>query len=164
MEVRSVIQQIAIEHRRRYGYRRISAELRRRGVVVNHKRVARILREDNLLAVQPRQFVVTTKSDHKLEVYLNLARRLKLTGMDQLWVADITYIRLKTEFSTWRYPDGFSRGSRAGRRADRGCRSARAHDNKQSRRDSLLHVWSIIPIVAFNMQSKAMSPFSKSMG
>jgi putative transposase len=98
MEVRSLIQQIAIEHRRRYGYRRISAELRRRTVVVNHKRVARIMREDNLLAVQPRQFVVTTKSDHKLEVYLNLARRLKLTAIDQLWVADITYIRLKTEF------------------------------------------------------------------
>lgn len=98
MEVRSVIQQIAIEHRRRYGYRRISAELRRRGIAVNHKRVARIMREDNLLAAQPRQFVATTKSDHKLEVYLNLARRMKLTGVDQLWVADITYIRLKTEF------------------------------------------------------------------
>lgn len=67
-------------------------------MAVNHKRVARIMREDNLLAVQPRQFVVTTNSEHKLEVYLNLARRLKLTGGDQLWVADITYIRLKTEF------------------------------------------------------------------
>jgi putative transposase len=98
MEMRSLIQQIVLEHRRRYGYRRVSAELRRRGMQVNHKRVARIMREDNLLAVQPRQFVVTTKSDHKLEVYLNLARRMKLTGMDQLWVADITYIRLKTEF------------------------------------------------------------------
>ncbi len=70
MEVRSAIQQIALEHRRRYGYRRISAELRRRGMLVNHKRVARIMREDNLLAVQPRQFVVTTDSDHELEVYL----------------------------------------------------------------------------------------------
>ena len=110
MEVRSVIQQIAIEHRRRYGYRRISAELRRRGIAVNHKRVARIMREDNLLAVQPRQFVVTTKSDHKLEVYLNLARRMKLTGVDQLWVADITYIRLKTEFVYLAVIlDGFSR-------------------------------------------------------
>jgi putative transposase len=110
MEVRSLIQQITIEHRRGYGYRRISAELRRRGMVVNHKRVARIMREDNLLAVQPRQFVVTTKSDHKLEVYLNLARRLKLTGIDQLWVADITYIRLKTEFVYLAVIlDGFSR-------------------------------------------------------
>ena len=98
MEVRSVIQQIAVEHRRRYGYRRISAELRRRGMLVNHKRVLRILREDNLLAVQPRAFVVTTDSDHELEVYLNLASRMKLRGMNQLWVADITYIRLKREF------------------------------------------------------------------
>ena len=110
MEVRSAIQQIAMEHRRRYGYRRISAELRRRGMPVNHKRVARIMREDNLLAVQPRQFVATTKSDHKLEVYLNLARRMKLTGIDQLWVADITYIRLKTEFVYLAVIlDGFSR-------------------------------------------------------
>jgi transposase InsO family protein len=98
MEVRSVIQQIAVEHRRRYGYRRISAELRRRGLLVNHKRVLRILREDNLLAVQPQAFVVTTDSDHEFEVYLNLASRMKLTGMNQLWVADITYIRLKKEF------------------------------------------------------------------
>src|ERR1700676_4990635 len=98
MEVRSVIQQIAVEHRRRYGYRRISAELRRRGMLVNHKRVLRIIREDHLLAVQPRSFVVTTDSDHEFEVYLNLASRMKLTGMNQLWVADITYIRLKKEF------------------------------------------------------------------
>jgi putative transposase len=98
MEVRSAIQQIAVEHRRRYGYRRISAELRRRGMLVNHKRVLRIIREDNLLAVQPRAFVVTTDSDHEFEVYLNLASRMKLTGLNQLWVADITYIRLKKEF------------------------------------------------------------------
>ncbi len=93
-----MIQQIAVEHRRRYGYRRISAELRRRGMLVNHKRVLRILREDNLPAVQRRAFVMTTDSDHELEVYLNLASRMKLTGMNQLWVADITYIRLQKEF------------------------------------------------------------------
>src|SRR5437588_5027430 len=98
MAVRSAIQQIAVEHRRRYGYRRIAAELRRRGMLVNNKRVARIMREDNLLGVQPRAFVVTTDSDHKLEVYLNLAGRMKLTGVHQLWVADITYIRLHREF------------------------------------------------------------------
>jgi putative transposase len=98
MEVRSLIQRIWVEHRRRYGYRRVCAELRRRGVHINRKRVARLMREDNLLSVQPRRFVVTTKSNHQLEVYLNLARRAKLTGVDQLWVADITYIRLKTEF------------------------------------------------------------------
>lgn len=110
MEVRSAIQQIALEHRRRYGYRRISAELRRRGMQVNHKRVLRLMREDNLLAVQRRRFVVTTDSNHRLEVYLNLARRMRLTGMDQLWVADITYIRLKREFVYLAVIlDGFSR-------------------------------------------------------
>jgi putative transposase len=98
MEVRSTIQAIAVEHRRRYGYRRITAELRRRGMLVNHKRVVRIMREDNLLAVQPRTFMVTTDSAHHLEVFLNLASRMQLTGINQLWVADITYIRLQREF------------------------------------------------------------------
>src|SRR5580658_8780961 len=97
-EVRSTIQQIALEHRRRYGYRRICAEMRRRGIQVNHKRVLRMMRKDNLLTLRRRRFVVTSDSSHKLEVYLNLARRMKLSGMDQLWVADITYIRLKAEF------------------------------------------------------------------
>jgi putative transposase len=98
LEVRSTIQKIFAEHRRRYGYRRVSAELRRRGMQVNHKRVARLMREDNLLAVQPKTFVVTTDSEHQLEVYLNLASRMKLTGVNQLWVADLTYIRLQREF------------------------------------------------------------------
>jgi len=97
-EVRSVVQRIALEHRRRYGYRRVAAELKRRGMLVNHKRVARMMREDNLLAVQPKAFVSTTDSEHALEVYLNLARRMQLNGIDQLWVADITYIRLQAEF------------------------------------------------------------------
>jgi len=109
-EVRSAIQQIALEHRRRYGYRRITAELRRRGMQVNHKRVVRIMQEDNLLALQPKRFKVTTNSNHKFEVYLNLAARMKLTGINQLWVADITYIRLKTEFVYLAVIlDGFSR-------------------------------------------------------
>jgi transposase InsO family protein len=98
MAVRTAIQRISVAHRRRYGYRRITAELRRRGMRVNHKRVVRLMREDNVLAVQPRAFVVTTDSDHECEVALNLASRLTLTGMNQLWVADITYIRLRTEF------------------------------------------------------------------
>jgi len=110
MEVRSAIQRIALEHRRRYGYRRVTAELRRRGMLVNHKRVARIMREDSLLAAQPKQFVTTTDSNHALEIYLNLARRMKLTGVDQLWVADITYIRLLAEFVYLAVIlDGFSR-------------------------------------------------------
>jgi transposase InsO family protein len=98
MAVRSAIQEIFATHKRRYGYRRVSAELRRRGMLVNHKRVARLMREDNLLAVQPTAFVITTDSDHDLEVYLNLASRMKLTGINQLWVADITYIRLHREW------------------------------------------------------------------
>src|SRR5882762_11991179 len=110
METRSAIQSIVVEHRRRYGYRRITAELRRRGMRVNHKRVLRILREDNLLGMQPRKFAVTSASDHRLEVYLNLAGRMKLTGINQLWVADITYIRLKKEFVYLAVIlDGFSR-------------------------------------------------------
>ena len=64
-------------------------------MLVNRKRVQRLMQEDNLLALQRRAFVVTTDSKHELEVYLNLARRLKLTGINQLWVADITYIRLQ---------------------------------------------------------------------
>jgi putative transposase len=72
--------------------------LRRRGMVVNHKRVARLMREDNLLAVQPKSFPITTDSEHRLKVSLNLAARMTLTGMNQLWVADITYIRLHREF------------------------------------------------------------------
>src|SRR6202140_1085207 len=95
---RSAIQAIALEHRRRYGYRRITAELHRRGMQVNHKRVGGVRREDNLLGLQPQRFKVTTDSNHKFEVYLNLAARMKLSGINQLWVADITYIRLKAEF------------------------------------------------------------------
>ncbi|MEW6543831.1 MAG: IS3 family transposase [Nitrospirota bacterium] len=81
MAVRAEIQQIALAHRRRYGYRRITAERRRRGLLVNHKRVARLMREDNLLAIQPKAFVVTTDARHDFEVYLNLASRLTLTGI-----------------------------------------------------------------------------------
>jgi transposase InsO family protein len=110
MAVRAEVQHIALAHRRRHGYRRITAELRRRGLLVNHKRVARLMREDNLLAIQPRAFATTTASEHPLEVYLNLARRLTLTGINQLWVADITYIRLRTEVVYLAVLlDGFSR-------------------------------------------------------
>ena len=98
MELRATIQQIFLEHRRRYGYRRVSKEVRRRGVIVNRKRVQRLMQEDNLLAIQPKAFVSTTNSQHEGAVYLNLAKRLKLTGINQLWVADITYLRLQGEF------------------------------------------------------------------
>lgn len=98
MPLRAAIQAVVLEHRRRYGYRRVARELRRRGMIVNHKRVARLMREDNLLAVQPRAWRSTTDSSHGLEIYLNLAARMKITAVNQLWVADITYIRLSAEF------------------------------------------------------------------
>ena len=80
------------------GYRRITAELHRRGVKVNRKRVLRLLREDNLLCLRQRAFVRTTDSRHNLTVYPNMARNLALSNINQLWVADITYIRLLREF------------------------------------------------------------------
>jgi len=98
MELHDAIQRIYLEHRRHYGYRRITAELRHRGMLVNRKRVARLMREDNLIAVGQRKFVVTTDSKHNFRVYLNLAARMEVTAVNQLWVADITYIRLPREF------------------------------------------------------------------
>lgn len=98
MTVRAAIQEVVLAHRRRYGYRRVSADLRRRGMAVNHKRVLRIMREDNLLAIRYRKYILTTDSQHDCPVYLNLAARMTVTGVNQLWVADITYIRLRTEF------------------------------------------------------------------
>jgi putative transposase len=97
MNVRDAIQRIAVEMPS-YGRRRITAELRRRGWTVNPKRVYRLMREDNLLCVRRRRFMVTTDSNHARQVYPNLARHMVLTGMDQLWRADITYIRLREEF------------------------------------------------------------------
>lgn len=97
LELRSQIQTIALEMRS-YGYRPITEELHRRGVKVNHKRVLRLLREDNLLCLRQRAFVRTTDSCHNLTVYPNLARDLVLSNINQLWVSDITYIRLRREF------------------------------------------------------------------
>jgi len=97
MELRSQVQQTALEWPA-YGYRRITAELQRRGFDVNHKRVLRLMREDNLLCLRRRSFVVTTDSCHNLPVYPNLAREMRPAAVNQLWVADITYIRLRTEF------------------------------------------------------------------
>ncbi len=97
MELRDAIQRIALEFPS-YGRPRITAELRRRGWEVNPKRVYRILQEDNLLCLRRRKFVVTTDSSHGLKVYPNLAKDLVVTGLNQLWVADITYIRLQEEF------------------------------------------------------------------
>jgi len=97
MDLRDEIQKIALEWPS-YGSRRIKRELKERGWDVNRKRVQRLMREDNLLCVRKRKFVVTTDAAHGLKVYPNLAGSMILTGVDQLWIADITYIRLEEEF------------------------------------------------------------------
>lgn len=97
MELRSEIQRIALEWPA-YGYRRVQAELQRRGWSVNHKYVLRLMRADNLLCLRRRKFILTTDSNHGLPIYPNLAKEMTLTDINQLWVADITYIRLAKEF------------------------------------------------------------------
>jgi putative transposase len=97
MDLRDAIQRIALAWPC-YGRPRLTAELRRQGWRVNPKRVYRLMREDNLLCVRRRKFLVTTDSAHGLRVYSNLARTMGLTTINQLWIADITYIRLQLEF------------------------------------------------------------------
>src|SRR5439155_6977708 len=94
--LRDAIQRLALKDRH-CGYRRIGRLLKREGWVVNHKRVLRLMGEDNLLSIRRRRFVITD-SEHKWRVYPNLARRMVLSGINQLWVADITYVRLQQEF------------------------------------------------------------------
>jgi transposase InsO family protein len=96
-DLRACIHQIALEMSC-YGYRSILAQLKRQGEQVGERRVRRLLREDNLLCLRKKRFVVTTDSDHALPVYPNLAKELVLTDTDQLWRADITYVRLRHEF------------------------------------------------------------------
>ncbi len=95
--LRERIQQIALDCSC-YGYRRVTKELHRQGVAANHKRVLRLMREDNLLCLRKRRFVATTDSDHSLPVYPNLATDMDVTAPDVLWVSDLTYIRLGHEF------------------------------------------------------------------
>lgn len=97
MAMRSELQKIALEFPC-YGYRRITPELRQRGYRVNHKRVLRLMRADNLLCLRRQSFVRTTDSEHGWPVYPNRAAHLETTACNQLWVADITYIRLSREF------------------------------------------------------------------
>jgi transposase InsO family protein len=97
MDLRDTIQRIALAWPS-YGRPRITAELRRQDWTVNPKLVYRLMREDNLLCVRKRKFVVTTDSNHKRKIYPNLAPNIILTATDQMWRADITYIRLRDEF------------------------------------------------------------------
>jgi putative transposase len=96
--LQGAIQRLAISHRY-YGYRRITALLKREGWVANHKRVARILREDNLLCLRKPVFrPATTDARHSWRVWPNLARHMAPMAVNQLWVADITYVRLGEAF------------------------------------------------------------------
>jgi transposase InsO family protein len=98
-DLRDKIQKIALENRF-YGYRRVCQDLWRiHGLKVNHKHVRRLMREDNLLCLRAKPFVpYTTNSRHEFPIVPNLVRGLVPTGIDQIWVADITYIRLATQF------------------------------------------------------------------
>ncbi len=97
MALRDAIQKECLSHRF-YGYRRIAVVIQRYGLVVSTKVVRRIMRNDNLLAARRRQFVATTDSQHGFRVHPNLARSMQVEMADQLWVADMTYIRLQGEF------------------------------------------------------------------
>ena len=97
LELRSAIQDLALADRH-CGYRRIHQLLKREGWEVNHKRVLRLMRIDNLLSLRHKPFVGTTRSHPDLTVYPNLALGMKWSGVNQCWVADITYIRLREEF------------------------------------------------------------------
>ena len=96
-ELRARIEDILTEFPA-YGYRRVTHELRRRGLVVNHKRVARVMREHALTPRRVRAWLTTTSSDHKHPVFPNLRTAIEPTGPDELWVADLTYIRLETGY------------------------------------------------------------------
>ena len=97
MELRDAMQRVALQFPA-YGYRRITAALQRRGFAVNHKHVLRVMRADNLLCLRRKSFRVTTDSRHELQVYPNLAAGIQPRGLNQLWVADLTYLRLRDEF------------------------------------------------------------------
>lgn len=97
MALRDAVQRTALAHRG-HGYRRVTPLVQRAGFVVGEEKVRRILRSDNLLAVRRRKFVVATDSKHCFRVHPNLAESLELSAINQLWVADITYIRLRREF------------------------------------------------------------------
>lgn len=96
-DLRDRIEQIVVEFTR-YGYRRVTYQLRREGWKVNHKRVARIMREQSLQCQIKRRWVKTTDSDHGYRIYANQLKGLEVSRRNQVWVADITYIRILTGF------------------------------------------------------------------
>lgn len=95
--LRQEVQQVALDWPC-YGYRRVTHELKRKGIRINHKQVLRLMHEENLVRRPKKRFAATTNSDHRLPVYPNLAAEMDITAPDQLWVSDLTYIRLGHDF------------------------------------------------------------------
>ena len=96
-DLRSRIEEIACEFTR-YGYRRITAQLKREGCLVNHKKVLRIMRQDSLLCLVKGKGIRTTDSNHPYPRFPNLVKDLVVSSLNQVWFADITYIRILTTF------------------------------------------------------------------
>jgi transposase InsO family protein len=96
-DLRDRIEEIVVDHER-YGYRRVTAQLKREGVVVNKKRVQRIMQQEGLICKAAKKWVATTDSNHRYPIYPNLLKDAKVSGVNQAWVADITYIRILTAF------------------------------------------------------------------
>ncbi|MCK5139476.1 MAG: IS3 family transposase, partial [Thermodesulfovibrionia bacterium] len=96
-DLRDRIEKIVVEHER-YGYRRVTAQLKREGLKVNHKRVQRVMRQEGLICKIKKRWITTTDSKHKYPIYPNLLKSTRITGVNQAWVADITYIRILTAF------------------------------------------------------------------
>lgn len=96
-DLRDKIENIVVEHER-YGYRRVTAQLRREGVVVNKKRVQRVMQQEGLICKATKKWIATTDSNHRYPVYSNFLKDAEITGVNQAWVADITYIRILTAF------------------------------------------------------------------
>ena len=96
-KIRPIMQEIALDFPK-YGYRRMTKELQRRDMDINHKKVLRLMREEDLLVRKKRFTPKTTQSNHGLPKYPNLIKNLKLTGINQAWVSDITFIHLLREF------------------------------------------------------------------
>ena len=96
-DLRDKIEEIVVEHPR-YGYRRVTAQLKREGIIVNHKRILRIMQEESLICKLKKKWITTTDSKHKYPVYPNLLKDAKVTGVNQAWVSDITYVRILTAF------------------------------------------------------------------
>jgi transposase InsO family protein len=96
-DIRDRIEKIVVEYER-YGYRRVTAQLKRDGLKINHKRVQRIMKQEGLICKIKKRWITTTDSNHHFPVYQNLLKEVKVTGVNQAWVADITYIRILTAF------------------------------------------------------------------